>query len=407
MNPVVITGLGCISALGHNVAANWAALRRGDCAIGPHRVTSPDLWQFPINTKITAQVRDYQPADYLSPEQIAALDRFAQFALIAAQEAVHDAGLSFSAGANERCAVILGSGIGGIESMHDGFQRLYVKGINRVHPLTIPRVMLNSAVSAISLQFAIRGPCFSVSSACSSSNHAIAQAFALIRSGMADVAISGGSEACLVPGLIKSWEALRVLAPDTCRPFSHDRKGLVLGEGAGVLVLESATHAERRGAHIYAELAGCGMSADAHDLLQPDVNGAARAMRQALRDGALVPEQIGYINAHGTGTISNDITETRAIHQVFGEHAGKLAVSSSKSMHGHALGAAGGLEAVATVKALAEGIIPPTANFTEADSQCDLDYVPNQAREKHIEAALSNSFAFGGLNAVIAVKHWH
>jgi nodulation protein E len=290
--------------------------------------------------------------------------------------------------------------------MHDGFQRLYVKGVNRVHPLTIPRVMLNSAVSAISMQFALRGPCFTVSSACSSANHAIAQATALIRSGMADIAISGGSEACLVPGLIKSWEALRVLAPDTCRPFSRERKGLVLGEGAGVLLLESAAHAEQRGARIYAELAGCGMSADAHDLVQPDANGAARAMQQALRDGALTTEQIGYINAHGTGTISNDITETRAIHQVFGTHAKRLAVSSTKSMHAHALGAAGGLEAVALVKTLSEEIIPPTANFTEADPQCDLDYVPNQARGQRIDAALSNSFAFGGLNAVIAVKRW-
>ena len=406
MHQVVITGLGCISALGHNVNDSWKAMLAGASGIAPLQAIAPDLWQFPINTKIAAQVHNYQPTDFLSSQQISTLDRFAQFALIAAKEAVVDANLSFDNELEQRSAVILGSGIGGIESMHDGFQRLYVKGINRVNPLTIPRVMLNGAASAISMQFGIRGPCFTVSSACSSANHAIAQAFALIRSGMVDIAIAGGSEACLVPGLIKSWEALRVLASDTCRPFSRDRKGLVLGEGAGVILLESATHAQQRGARIYAELAGCGMSSDANDLVQPDANGAARAMATALKDASLKPEQVDYINAHGTGTIANDVTETQAIRQVFQQHAEQLAISSTKSMHAHALGAAGGLEAVATVKALNEGKIPPTINFTEHDPQCDLDYVPNQARQKNIYAALSNSFAFGGLNAVIAIKRF-
>lgn len=406
MPRVVVTGLGCISALGHNVTENWQALSAGRSGIGPIVTGAPELWQFPVSAKIAAQVSDYNPAEFLSAQQISLLDRFGQFGLIAAQEAVTDSGLEFDEENGQRSAIVLGSGIGGIESMHDGFQRLYVKKVNRVNPLMIPRVMLNGATSAISMQYGIRGPCFSVSSACSSANHAIAQAYAMIQSGLVDIAMAGGSEACLVPGLIKSWEALRVLASDTCRPFSRDRKGLVLAEGAGVIVLESADHAKKRNARIYAELAGCGMSSDASDIVQPDADGAARAMQQALQQARLNPEQIDYINAHGTGTVANDITETKAIHQVFAGHATKLAVSSTKSMHAHALGAAGGLEAIATIKALDEGVIPPTMNFTEADPQCDLDYVPNQARQQTITAALSNSFAFGGLNAVIALKRF-
>ncbi len=406
MRKVVVTGLGCINALGNDVSSTWDGLRAGRCGIGPMTgVTSTYL-----HSTIAAQVKNYTPVDHLSSKQISALDRFAQFGFIAGREAVRDAGLEskhgprFESAMGGRCAVVLGSGIGGMETMDDGFRRLYIQNIHRLHPLSIPRVMLNAAVSALSMYYGVTGPCFAVSSACSSANHAIAQGFAMIRAGSVDLAVVGGSEACITPGLMKSWEALRVLAPDTCRPFSADRRGLVIAEGAGVLVLESLDHARRRNARVYVELAGCGMSSDGHDLLHPAVDGAAQAMRMALEEGGLVPEEVDYINAHGTGTFSNDITETRAIHKVFGKHAGKMAVSSTKSMHGHALGAAGGIEAVATVKALTEGFVPPTINLRVPDPDCDLDYVPEQGRSMTMHAALSNSFAFGGLNAVLAFR---
>jgi nodulation protein E len=264
--------------------------------------------------------------------------------------------------------------------------------------------MPSAAASQVSIQFNIKGPVFTVASACSSAAHSIAQAMLMIRSGLVDVAIAGGTDAPFTFGLMKAWEALRVLSPDTCRPFSEDRSGLVLGEGAGMIVLESRKHAEDRGAQIYAELAGCGMSTDAGHVTEPSMDGAARAMQAALNDASLAPEGVDYINAHGTGTKANDVTETGAIHRVFGGHAGRLAVSSTKSMLGHTLGAAGGLELVASILAIKEGIVPPTANFTSPGEGCDLDYVPNEAREMKVRAALSNSFAFGGLNAVLLAR---
>ncbi len=402
MKKVVVTGLGCISALGHDVASNWQAMREGQCGIGPLALEPADMFKSPI----AAQVKTFPSADEFSHHEISRLDRFSLFGLTVAREAIEDAGLQFTAELQQRTAVIMGSGIGGMGTLDDGFRRLYHDNKHRLNPLTVPRVMLSAPASAISMDHGITGPCFSVSSACSSTNHAIAQAFQMLRSGNVDIVIAGGSEACLTPGLIKSWEALKVLAGDTCRPFSLDRKGIVLGEGAGVLVLESLDHAQQRGASIYAELAGCGLSSDAADLLKPNVNGAVQAMVSALRDAELSASDIDYINAHGTGTLLNDITETHALHQVFGAHAEQLAVSSTKSMHGHALGASGGIEAIATVKAIFEGIIPPTVNYTRADPECDLDYVPNTAREQPVKAALSNSFAFGGLNAVLAFKQF-
>ena len=397
---VVVTGLGCISAQGHDVASCWAALAAGRSAIGPLTGMPGDL---PLRLAVAAQVRDFDPAAYFNPQELGLLDRFSLFALLAAREACGDAGLAAPLG---QAAVVLGSGIGGITTLDDGFRRLYVDRVHRVNPLSVPRVMQSAPVSAVSMALGITGACFGVSSACSSANHALIQALWLVRMGVAPLALAGGAEACLSPGVIKGWEALRVLAPDTCRPFSVDRKGLVLGEGAGVLVLEDLDHARARGARIYAELAGGGMSADAGDIVQPASDGAARAMAGALAEAGLAPEAVDYINAHGTGTQANDVTETRAIRAVFGQHAGRLAVSSGKSMHGHALGAAGGLEAVATVKTLAEGLIPPTANFTRPDPACDLDYVPNEPRHQEAGAALSNAFAFGGLNAVLAFRRW-
>ncbi len=270
--------------------------------------------------------------------------------------------------------------------------------------MTIPRLMVSAATSHVSMAHGITGPAFSVSSACSSANHAIGEAYWMVRSGRAAAAVTGGADACITLGTMRGWEALRVMATDTCRPFSLDRRGMVLGEGAGVFVLERLDAARARGAPIYAELAGFGTSADAADLVHPAEAGAARAIAQAMTVAGLNPEDVDYVNAHGTGTGVNDVTETRALHRVFGGRARHLAVSSTKSVHGHALGAAGALELAVTVRAMAEGVIPPTVNFTRPDPECDLDCVPNQARERPIRAALSNSFAFGGLNAVLAVK---
>jgi nodulation protein E len=314
------------------------------------------------------------------------------------------AGLAFTPELGETTAIITGSCVGGQSTEDEGFHGLYALNNPRTHPLTIPKTMANAGASRISLEYGITGPVYTVATACSSANHAIGQAFWMVRNGQAEVAIAGGSEAPFSTGLLKAWEAMRVISPDTCRPFSRDRRGLILGEGGAMLVLEPLERAEARGASILGEVVGFGMSSDAHHLTQPSALGAARAIRAALRDANLAPEAIGYINAHGTGTPANDATETEAIRTVFGPHAEKLMVSSTKSMHGHALGAAGALEAAATLLALRHGMIPPTANFTERDPACDLDVVPNIARAAHVEYALSSSFAFGGLNAVLVLK---
>jgi nodulation protein E len=319
---------------------------------------------------------------------------------------LQDSGIQFSDELRDKTVIATGSCVGGQGTQDIGFVDLYQRGRGRVHPLTIPKVMGNAGAGHISMEFGITGPAFNVSTACSSSNHAIGQAFHMIRSGMAEAAITGGGEAPFSLGLLKAWEAMRVISPDTCRPFSKNRLGMILGEGAGMLVLESLDAARSRGARIYGEVVGFGMSADAHHLTAPSALGAASAIRRALNDAGIAPEQIGYINAHGTGTAANDPTETRAIRDVFGAHADRVPVSSTKSMHGHGLGAAGALEAIATFLALREGYVPPTANYTEPDPECDLDYVPNQARPARVEWALSNSFAFGGLNAVLAFRSY-
>ncbi len=397
---VVVTGLGCISALGPTAREFWSALCEARTGIQPLRSAAPGSLRFSQG----AEVRDFDSAAHLQPGQLELMDRFAQFAVVAAREAVRDAGLDWTPALRERTAVICGSAVGGQASQDDQFVELYRRNRDRVHPLTIPRVMSSAGASHVAMEFGLTGPAFSVSSACSSASHAIGQALWMVREGRADLALAGGSEAPFGYASLKAWEALRVISPDTCRPFSRDRKGMILGEGAAMLVLETLDAARARGARIYAELAGSGFSSDAHHITQPAVAGPARAMRAALADGELPPEAIGYINAHGTGTIANDPTETRAIADVFGAHARSLAVSSTKSLHGHALGAAGALEAVATVLALHHGALPPTANFTTPDPECDLDVVPNHAREARVDAALSNSFAFGGLNAVLAFR---
>jgi nodulation protein E len=331
------------------------------------------------------------------------LDRFSQFAMAAARAAVKDAQLTIDEELALDAAAIVGTGIGGQNTMDEQFHRLYAQNQARAHPFTVPKLMPNAAVSQVSMDLGLKGPCYSVVSACASATHAIGQAFHMVRSGQAPIAITGGTEACLTVGTIKGWEALRVLANDTCRPFSKTRSGLVLGEGAAIMVLEPYERAKARGASIYAEVLGFGMTADAGDITSPDAGGAARAMHAALRDAKANPDQVDYINAHGTGTTANDRTETTAIRKVFGAHADRLAVSSSKAVLGHSLGAAGALELVATALAVKHHLVPPTANYEESDPECDLDVVPNVARETPVRLAMSNSFAFGGLNAVLVI----
>jgi nodulation protein E len=397
---VAITGLGIISALGKNVPENWEALASGSCGIGP--ITVSDLASLKFQNG--AEVHGYDSAAFFEGNQADFLDRFAQFAVIAAREAISTSGLDFRGKLSDKTSIVTGSSIGGQGSQDAGFWAVYHERQNRVHPLTIPRTMPNAGASAISMEFGIRGPAYNISTACSSSNHAIGQAFWAVRSGLAEVAVTGGCEAPLSFGILKAWEAMRVVAPDTCRPFSRDRRGMILGEGAAMLVLEPLEAARARGAHILGEIVGFGMSSDASHITKPAPEGAAAAIRKALDDAQLRPEQIGYINAHGTGTPVNDPMETSAIRAIFGAQADKIPISSTKSMHGHALGAAGSLEAVATVTALANCTLPPTANYSTPDPECDLDIIPNQARHAEVEYALSNSFAFGGLNAVLAFR---
>jgi nodulation protein E len=398
---VVVTGLGVVSPIGLAIAAYWASLEQGVCGIGPitQVPTSEELIQ-----KVAAEVKDFDPLKHFEERQIATLDRVSQFAVVAAREAIAQAAIKFDMALSVRTATIIGTGAGGQTTVDESFRRVYRDKKTRVFPLTIPKVMANAPASQISMQCGLRGPAFAVTSACASATHAIGLAFQMVRSGQVDCAVTGGAEACITFGTLRGWEAMRVMAPDTCRPFSKDRKGLVLGEGAAILVLEPLQRAQARGAEILGEIVGFGMSADAADLTAPDQGGMVRALQGALADAQLAPQDIQYVNAHGTGTAANDETETKALREVFGQHADKLAVSSTKSMVGHALGAAGALELVATVLALRENIVPPTIGYLGPDPACDLDYVPNEARALPIEAALSNSFAFGGLNAVLAVK---
>jgi nodulation protein E len=397
---VVVTGAGVLSALGHNCNDFWQGLSAGRSGIQPLQAVDRSLLRF----QNAAEVQGFDASQYFEEKEIGLLDRFAQFGVVAARQAIAQAGIEWNDELRESTAIVTGSCVGGQNTEDEGFVNLYRKNIPRVNPLTIPRTMENAAASRISLETGIVGPTYTVSTACSSANHAIGQAFWMVRSGAVRMAIAGGSEAVFSLGFLKAWEAMRVVSPDTCRPFSKDRRGLILGEGGAMLVLEPLEAARARGAKIYGEIAGFGMSSDAYHITQPSPEGAVRAMRAALSDAALQPEDIGYINAHGTATQANDATETAAIRKLFGAHAEQVAVSSTKSMHGHALGAAGAIEAVATLLSLCNGVLPPTANFTLPDPACDLDVIPNQARKMQVECALSNSFAFGGLNAVLAFR---
>jgi nodulation protein E len=400
MRKVVITGIGVVSAIGNNAADFWASLVAGRSGIGP--ITKVDVSTMRFQN--AAEVKGFDPAQHFDEKNLLWLDPFSHYGIVAAREAIADSGIEFNDDLRDKSGVITGSCLGGKMTEDELYYKLYAEGKQRHQPIAIPRAMSNAVASHVSMEFGLTGATFTTSTACSSANHAIGQAFWLIRQGTLDMAITGGSEAPICFGNLKAWETMRVVSPDTCRPFSKDRTGMILGEGGAMFVMETEESAHARGAKIYAEIAGFGMSADAHHLTMPLSDGAAKGMRLALEDANLEPQQVGYINAHGTATPANDPMESQAIRKVFGSHTDNIGVSSTKSMHGHTLGAAGAIEAAATVLALHNNLLPPNANFNEPDPECNVDVIANEARPAEVEAAVSNSFAFGGLNAVLAFR---
>lgn len=407
---VVITGVGVISPVGNDAQTFWASLLAGKSGIGP--VTHFDASEFP--TRIAGEVKDFDPSAFMDKKDVKRTDRFVQFALAATKMALEDARLKIEEQDPERVGVYIGSGIGGLATWEDQHRVLLEKGPRRVSPFLIPMMIANMAAGQVSIHFGLKGPNSAPITACATGTHAIGDAFKIIQRGEADVMVAGGTEATIRPLAFAGFCAAKAMStrndePEKAsRPFDKDRDGFVMGEGAGVLILEELEHAKRRGAPIIAEVIGYGMSADAFHLTQPDPDGdgAKRAMLAAIRDAGIRPEEVDYINAHGTSTELNDKVETQAIKAAFGEHAYKLAVSSTKSMTGHMLGAAGAVEAIATALALRDQILPPTINYETPDPACDLDYVPNEARRAPVRVALSNSFGFGGHNATIALKRY-
>ncbi|MEM9148034.1 MAG: beta-ketoacyl-[acyl-carrier-protein] synthase family protein [Pseudomonadota bacterium] len=404
MRRVVVTGLGVVSALGIGRDAHFEGLREGHCGIAPISRIETDR----LMIKIAAEAKAFEGSDYFDRGQLSLFDRVTQMALVAADEAMAQSGLADGDRVDEalglRTATVIATAMGGLHTQDDNYYAVYHEMKNRVHPFIVPRLMANAPVSQVSMKYGFMGPAWSVATACASSNHAIGQAAGLVRTGLCDAAITGGTESVLCFGGIKAWEGLRVMSKDGCRPFSKTRNGMVLGEGCAILVLEERERAMARGASILGEIAGAGMTADASDIVAPDMRGAARAMTQALTEAGMAADEVDYINAHGTATAINDRTEATAIREVLGPAAEDVLVSSTKSMHGHAIGAAGALEAAAVLFALGEQIVPPTVNHEEPDPEIGLDVVPNEAREAPVRAALSNAFAFGGLNAVIAFR---
>ncbi|WP_425039314.1 beta-ketoacyl-[acyl-carrier-protein] synthase family protein [Primorskyibacter sp. S187A] len=400
MKRVVITGAGTINALGGDVPTTLEAMREGRCGIG--EITIRDVDRLAI--RIGGQVRDYDPEARFNRQQLALYDRFTQFTLIAAREALAQSGLQFTGELSAKSGVVLGNSGGGMNTLDDNYRTVYEEGKNRVHPFVVPKLMNNAAASHVSMEFNLKGPSFTVSTACASSNHAMSQAFQLVRSGMSLAMITGGSESMLCFGGVKAWEGLRVMSKDACRPFSANRNGMVQGEGAAIYVFEEYEHARARGAEILAEVIGFAMSSDAADIVMPSKQGAARAIAGAVADAGINPEEVGYINAHGTGTAANDKTECAAVADVFGAHADRLMMSSTKSMHGHCIGGTGAVELLACIMALRDGVVAPTIGYEEPDPECALDVVPNEAREADVSVALSNAFAFGGLNSVLALR---
>ncbi len=389
--------MGAVCAIGHDLAAFRAALREGTVGVAPIDTIPTGQLSVPI----AAVIRGLDMDGHLPARRQRMLDRAAQLAVIAGWQAMRQSGLETPQVTGG--AVILAA-TSGQETLDAAYEQLHTGG--RVHPLTVPRVMANAPASTLSQEFGMRGPCFAVASACASSSHAIGLAAQMIRAGMVEVAVTGGADASVTVGFLKGWEGLRVLSADACRPFSRNRSGLVIGEGAGILVLESAGHARRRGAAVLAEIAGFGMTADAADMTAPSAEGAGAAMTAALADAGCAPAEIGYVNAHGTGTWLNDRTEVAALRQVFGAHLDRLPVSATKSMIGHCMTAGGALEMIATVMALRDGVLPPTMGFAEPDPDCAIDCVPNAARAADAAVAMSNAFAFGGLNAVLVARKW-
>lgn len=398
--------MGVLASTGKDVESFFKNTSEGRSGIRRIQQFDPSA----LSVQIAAEVPGYQALDHFPAKRLDLLDRFSQFALLAAQQAMQSSGIEVSEAERARFGAVIGSGMGGAQGLDNGYLNLYSKGATRLHPFTIPKIMHNAPVSQVCMEYQAQGPSFAVSTACSSSGHAIGEAFHQIKFDLADVMLAGGTDAPITYGMMRSWESVRVLAPGegdparACRPFSADREGLVMGEGAGALLLEELEHAKRRGAKIYAEISGFGNSSDAGHITQPTVEGPARAIRGAMKEAGVNPDEVDYVNAHGTGTRLNDATETAVLKAVFGEHARRLAVSSTKSMHGHVMGGTGAVEMVATVLAIERSVIPPTANYTTPDPECDLDYVPNVARQAPVRIAISNSFAFGGLNAVLLVR---
>jgi 3-oxoacyl-[acyl-carrier-protein] synthase II len=407
---VVVTGLGTVTPVGNSVPEYWRAICEGRSGVGP--ITRFDAKR--LDTRIAAEVKGFDPLRVIEKKELKKLDLFIQYAISAGVEAVEDAKIDFSQMDPTRGGVLVGSGIGGILSILEWHRVLLEKGPGRISPFFIPSLIVNMASGQLSIRYRLKGPNSSVVTACATGNHAIGDAFRIIQRGDADLMVAGGSEAIIDELPLGGFASMKALSSRNdeparaSRPFDADRDGFVPGEGAGIVVLESLEHARRRRARVYAEIVGYGMTADAYHMTAPDPDGdgAVRAMQASLRDADVRPEDVGYINAHGTSTPYNDRTETLAIKRVFGEHAHRLAVSSTKSMIGHLLGAAGGVEAVATVLALHHGTLPPTINYETPDPDCDLDYVPNVARKAEVELALSNGFGFGGTNATLAFRRW-
>ena len=397
---VVITGAGTINALGGSVSETLQAMREGQLGIGPLQMRDLDR----LSVKIGGQIKDFDPEAHFDRQKLALYDRVTQLVLLASREAMAQSGLEITEELSETTGVVLGTAAGGMNTWDDNFRSVYEEGKNRVHPFVVPKLMTNAAASHLSMAHNIKGPSLTVSTACASSNHAIGLAFQMVRSGMARVMLSGGADAMLTFGGIKAWEGLRVMSKTACRPFSANRSGMVQGEGAGVFVLETYEGAMARGAEMLAELIGFSMTSDAGDIVMPNQQGAVRAIRGALRDACLDPQDIGYINAHGTGTAANDKTECAAVTEAFGAHAPALMMSSTKSMHGHLIGGTGAVELLACLMALRDGVIAPTIGYEQPDPNCALDVVPNVARQAKVTATLSNAFAFGGMNAVLALK---
>ena len=408
---VVVTGLGALTPVGNTAEEFWSALVEGRSGIGA--ITRFDASGYP--TRIAGEVRNFDPLKYVDRKEARRLDPYLHYAMACACMAVEDASLDTGSVDGERFGVLIGSGIGGITTLLEGERTRIEKGFDRVSPFVIPMLIINMASGLVSMRFGAKGPNSSVVTACATGNHAIGDACRLIERGEADVMIAGGAEAMIVPLTVAGFCAMKAMStrndePEKAsRPFDLGRDGFVCSEGGGILVLEALEHARRRDVRIYGEIVGYGMSGDAHHMTAPDPDGdgAARAMRAALRDARLAPTEVGYINAHGTSTPYNDKFETQAIKRVFGEHAARLAVSSTKSMTGHLLGAAGGIEAIATLLAIYNGLLPPTINYETPDPECDLDYVPNHARKQEVEVALSNAFGFGGTNATLAFRKFH